>query len=89
MPLHVFQLKRTDFAAYPTHLRRLSEHASQAPRWCRTYTDLNCLCYNSFTGQGQLLWVGVACRMGGRPLRLVSINLGIWFYEVETSDTGD
>src|SRR5713226_8287622 len=26
-------------------------------------TDPNCLCYNSFTGQGQLLWVGVACRM--------------------------
>ena len=22
-------------------------------------TNSNCLCYNSFTGQGQLLWVGV------------------------------
>jgi hypothetical protein len=25
----------------------------------RVCTDLNWLCYNSFTGQGQLLWVGV------------------------------
>jgi|GEM_PF-4676449 hypothetical protein len=24
-------------------------------------TDPNSLCYNSFTGQGQLLWVRVAC----------------------------
>ena len=24
-------------------------------------TDLNSLCYNSVSGQGQLLWVGLAC----------------------------
>jgi hypothetical protein len=25
------------------------------------YANSNFLCYNSFTGQGQLLWVGAAC----------------------------
>jgi len=46
-----------------------------------------------FTGQGQLLWVGVCLRHTfGRRFSLVSmvsINLGIWFYEVETGDTGE
>src|SRR5437762_9969117 len=27
----------------------------------QVYAERNSLCYNSFTGQGQLLWVGVAC----------------------------
>ena len=31
---------------------------------CYSCTDLNSLCYNSFTGQGQLLWVRVACSTG-------------------------
>ena len=35
--------------------------SSRAPHSDRTCTDLNSLCYNSFTGQGQLLWVRVAC----------------------------
>jgi hypothetical protein len=56
-------------------------------------TDLNSLCYNSFSGQGQLLWVRVACgTVFGQRLSLVSmvsINLGIWFYEVETGDAGE
>jgi hypothetical protein len=56
-------------------------------------TDLNSLCYNSFTGQGQLLWVGVCLQHSfGRQFSLVSmvsINLGIWFYGVETGDTGE
>jgi hypothetical protein len=34
-------------------LLEISEHG------CNSCTDLNFLCYNSFTGQGQLLWVGV------------------------------
>jgi hypothetical protein len=50
-------------------------------------TDPNFLCYNSFTGQGQLLWVGVCLHQSfGRRFCLVSINLGIWFYGVETGD---
>jgi hypothetical protein len=57
------------------------------------YTDPNSLCYNSFTGQGQLLWVGVCLQHTfGRRLSLVSMvsmNLEIWFYGVETGDTGE
>jgi hypothetical protein len=53
-------------------------------RRCPVCTDLNSLCYNSLTGQGQLLWVHVACRtVFGQRFRLVSmvsINLGIRFY---------
>jgi hypothetical protein len=53
-------------------------------------TDLNSLCYNSFTGQGQLLWVGLACiTVFGNRLSIVSINLGIRFYGVETGDAGE
>jgi hypothetical protein len=67
--------------------------SSPAPLWDRTYTDLNSLCYNSFTGQGQLLWVGVCLQHSfGRRFNLVSmvsINLGIWSYGVETGDTGE
>jgi hypothetical protein len=53
------------------------------------YTNSNFLCYNSFTGRGQLLWVRVACgTVFGEPFNLVSmvsINLGIRFYGVETA----
>src|ERR1700687_5232736 len=63
------------------------------PLWDRTCTDLNSLCYNSVTGQGQLLWVGVClCHSFGQRFSLVSmvsINLGIWFYGVEIGDTGE
>ena len=56
-------------------------------------TDQSTLCYNSLTGQGQLLWVGVCLQHSfGRQFSLVSmvsINLGIWFYGVETGDTGE
>ncbi len=56
-------------------------------------TDLNFLCYNSFTGQGQLLWVRVACStvFGQRfsLVSMVSINLGIRFDGVETGDAGE
>jgi hypothetical protein len=56
-------------------------------------TDLNFLCYNSFTGQGQLLWVRVACStvFGQRfsLVSMVSINLGIRFYGVEIGDAGE
>lgn len=59
----------------------------------QTCTDPNSVCYNSFTGQGQLLWVRVACStVFGQRLSLVSmvsINLGIRFYEVETGGTGE
>ena len=59
----------------------------------QAYTDLNSLCYNSFSGQGQLLWVG-ACLQHcfGRRFSLVSmvsINLGIQFYGVEMGDAGE
>ena len=66
---------------------------STAPLWDRTCTDLNSLCYNSVTGQGQLLWVGVCLHNSfGRRFSLVSmvsINLGIWFYGVEMGDAGE
>ena len=59
----------------------------------RICTDPNSVCYNSFTGQGQLLWVGIRLQHGfGRRFSLVSmvsINLGIWFYGVETGDAGE
>ena len=46
-----------------------------------------------FLGQGQLLWVGVCLQHDfGRWFSLVSmvsINLGIRFYGVETGDTGE
>src|SRR5882724_3362159 len=43
-----------------------------------------------FTGQGQLLWVRVSLRdTFGWRFSLVSINLGIWFCEVETGDTDE
>ena len=64
--------------------------SSSGPLCVGTCTDLNCLCYNSFTGQRQLLWVGVCLQHTfGRRFSLVSmvsINLGIWFYGVEMSD---
>ena len=66
---------------------RSSEHI---PQVC---TDLNCLCYNPFTGQGQLLWVGVCLSYTFGPrfslVSMVSINFGIRFYGVETGDTGE
>jgi hypothetical protein len=56
-------------------------------------TDQSLLCYNSFTEQGQLLWVGVCLwhSFGYRfsVVSMVSINLGIRFYEVETDDAGE
>jgi hypothetical protein len=67
--------------------------SSTAPLWDRTCTDLNSLCYNSFSGQGQLLWVGVCLQHSfGRRFDLVSmvsINLGIWFYRVEQGEAGE
>ncbi len=71
-----------------------AEHARQADHFgSEPVTDLNCLCYNSFTGQGPLLWVGVCLQHTfGRRFSLVSmvsIKLGIWFYEVEAGDTGE
>jgi hypothetical protein len=56
-------------------------------------TDQSTLCYNSLTGQGQLLWVGVCLHHSlGRRFNLVSmvsINLRIWFDGVEQSDAGE
>jgi hypothetical protein len=57
-----------------------------------TCTDLNSVCYNSFSGQGQLLWVGVCLQQDfGRIIlvSMVSFNLGIRFYGVETGDAGE
>jgi len=50
------------------------------------------LCYNSFTGQGQLLWVGVCLQHSLDRFNLVSmvsINLRIWFYWVEQGDASE
>ncbi len=50
------------------------------------------LCYNSCTGQGQLLWVGVCLSTvldGFSLVSMVSVNLRIWFYGVETGDAGE
>src|ERR1700676_1231653 len=59
----------------------------------QSMTDQSMLCYNSFAGQGQLLWVCVCLRhLFGRRFSLVSmvsINFGILFCEVETGDTGE
>jgi hypothetical protein len=56
-------------------------------------TDQSTLCYNSLTGQGQLLWVGVCLHHSfGRRFNLVSlvsINLRIWFYGVDQADAGE
>jgi hypothetical protein len=66
--------------------------SSSSPHSFRTCTDLNSVCYNSFSGQGQLLWVGVCLQHGfGRfsLVSMVSINVGIRFYGVETGDAGE
>jgi hypothetical protein len=56
-------------------------------------TDLILVCYNSLTGQGQLLWVGVCLHhsfgRGFSLVSMVSINLGIWFYGVAMGDAGE
>jgi hypothetical protein len=56
-------------------------------------SDLNFLWYDSFTEQGQLLWVGI-CLTDNFEWRfslvsMVPINLGIWFYGAELSDAGE
>jgi hypothetical protein len=58
-----------------------------APR--QVCTDLNSLCYNSVTGQGQLLWVGFALAERFYLVSMVSINLGNWFDQAETGDAGE
>ena len=72
---------------------RVPSPVAETPSNLGNCTDLNSLCYNSFTGQGQLLWVRVACStvFGQRfdLVSMVSINLGIRFYGVETGDAGE
>lgn len=73
---------------------RKKPHARGWNQSCCAYTDLNSLRYDSFKGQGQLLWfgiclndnVGMAIKLGVHLVSMVSTNLGIWFYEVEMSD---
>ncbi len=53
------------------------------------YTNSNCLCYNSFTGQGQLPWCVVCLKHSSwTSVGSVSFNRGTRFREVETGDTG-
>jgi hypothetical protein len=57
------------------------------------YTNSNFLCYNSFHGAGTAA-LGSCCLQHsfGEPfsmVSMVSINLGIWFYGVETGDAGE
>jgi hypothetical protein len=50
------------------------------------------LCYNSFTGQGQLPGLVFACSTvldGFSLVSMVSVNLRIWFYGVEKGDAGE
>ena len=72
---------------------RVPSPVAETPSNLGNCTDLNSLCYNSFAGQGQLLWVRVACStvFGQRfdLVPMVSINLGIQFYGVETGDAGE
>ena len=60
---------------------------------CFALTDESMLCYYQNAGQGQLLWVGVwpAAQFGRQfsLVSMVSINLGMWLYGVETGDTGE
>jgi hypothetical protein len=67
--------------------------AGDSDHSCCACTDLNCLCYNSFHGAGTaaLGWCLPVAHFGRRfsLVSMVSINLGIWFYEVETGDTGE
>jgi hypothetical protein len=43
----------------PAQCGRISPPKSMEQFSSGACTDLNSVCYNSFTGQGQLLWVGV------------------------------
>ena len=65
---------------------RSTSRARSARQVC---TDLNSLCYNSVTGQGQLLWVGFALAERFYLVSMVSINLGNWFDRVDTADAGE
>ena len=53
-------------------------------------SDLNFLWYDSFTEQGQLLWVGICLKDNFEwrfsLVSMVSNNLGIRFYGAEMSD---
>src|SRR5208282_2127237 len=54
--------------------------SSTGPLWNRTYTDLNSVCYNSITEQGQMFWIAAARgRYGSKfdVLSMLSISLGI------------
>jgi hypothetical protein len=71
---------------------RAPSPVAEAPSNLGNCTDLNSLCYNSFSGQGQLLWVGVCLQHDFERFSLVSmvsINLGIRFYGVEKGDSGE
>src|SRR5882762_7759508 len=84
----------------PTHAvllhgrRNAEQHSSSIHAiWDTACTDLNCLCYNSLHGAGTaaLGWCCLKHIFGQRfsLVSMVSINLGIWFYEVETGDAGE
>jgi hypothetical protein len=65
----------------------------ESPAWSEPVPTRIASATIHFTGQGQLLWVRVACGtvFGQRfsVVSMVSINLGIRFYRVATGDTGE
>ena len=57
-----------------------------------SYTDLNSVCYNSITEQGQMFWIAaVRGRYGSQfdVLSMLSISPGISIDPVETVETGE
>src|SRR5208282_1676903 len=66
--------------------------SSTGPLWNRTYTDLNSVCYNSITEQGQMFWIAAAHRRYGSKfdvLSMLSISPGISIDPVETVESGE
>ena len=79
-----------EFPDTPKAKRATSDSCRKFRAYRQVCTDLNSVCYNSFTEQGQLLWVGVACRVVRFGLvSILSSGLRIWFYGLEQGDAGE
>jgi hypothetical protein len=65
---------------------------AETPNNLGNCTDLNSLCYNSITEQGQMFWIAaVRGRYGSQfdVLSMLSISPGISIDPVETVETGE
>jgi len=59
---------------------------------CQVCTDLNSVCYNSLTEQGQMFWIAATRGRYGSQfdvLSMLSISPGIQIDPVETVETGE